>query len=198
MPSCAMSASPVAPRRVGPPGRSPARGRRAAAAPFAAALINTYSQIRQCGLFVPKPSCGPAYQRRRMCGLRQTVRGCPLTSAVGHGDCHSLRHSVAVRARAAGGLTAAVMAAGWLTRLTVVREPRASMRARSYHASPGGAKASLLWIALWMLSANRLVNRCEAVDKRGCGKVDNGEDASLAQVRKPLLSTRAMSFRSSA
>ena len=58
------------------------------------------------------------------------------------------------------------------------------MRARSYHASPGGAKASVLWIALWMLSANRLVNRCEAVDERGCGKVDNGEDASLAQAGK--------------
>jgi len=45
-----------------------------------------------------------------------------------------------------------------------------------------------------MLSANRLVNRREAVDERGCGKVDNGEDASLAQVRKPLLSTSAMRF----
>ena len=83
---------------------------------------------------------------------------------------------------------------GWRTRLTVVREPRASMRARSYHASPGDAKASVLWIVLWMLSANRLVNRCEAVDERGCGKVDNGEDARLAQVRKPLLSTSARRF----
>jgi hypothetical protein len=66
------------------------------------------------------------------------------------------------------------------------------MRARSYHASPGGAKASALWIGLWMLSANRLVNRCEAVDERDCGKVDNGEDASLAQAGKPLLSASAM------
>ena len=31
-----------------------------------------------------------------MRGLRRTVRGCPLPSAVGRGDCHSLRHSVAV------------------------------------------------------------------------------------------------------
>jgi hypothetical protein len=68
------------------------------------------------------------------------------------------------------------------------------MRARSYHASPGGAKASVLWIGLWMLLANRLFNRCEAVDERGCGKVDNGEDASLAQAGKPLLSTSAMRF----
>jgi hypothetical protein len=45
-----------------------------------------------------------------------------------------------------------------------------------------------------MLLANRPVNRCEAVDKRDCGKVDNGEDASLVQVRKPLLSTSAMRF----
>ena len=59
---------------------------------------------------------------------------------------------------------------------------------------PRGCKGSVLWIGLWMLSANRLVNRCEAVDERGCGKVDNGEDASLAQVRKPLLSKSAMRF----
>ena len=38
-------------------------------------------------------------------------------------------------------------------RLTAVREPRASMRARSYHASPGRCKASVLWIDLWMLWA---------------------------------------------
>ena len=29
--------------------------------------------------------------------------------------------------------------------------PRASMRARSYHASPGPAKASVLCIILWMI-----------------------------------------------
>ena len=68
------------------------------------------------------------------------------------------------------------------------------MRARSYHASPGGAKASVLWIDLWILLANRLLNRCEAVDEWGCGKVDNDEDASLAQVGNPLLSTSAMRF----
>ena len=66
-------------------------------------------------------------------------------------------------------------------RLTAVREPRASMRARSYHASPGRCKASVLWIDLWMLWTNRLVNRCEAVDGRGCGKVDNGENVSLCR-----------------
>jgi hypothetical protein len=32
-----------------------------------------------------------------------------------------------------------------------------------------------------MLSANRLVNHREAVDEQDCGKVDNREDASLAQ-----------------
>ena len=68
------------------------------------------------------------------------------------------------------------------------------MRARSYHASPGGCKASVLWIGLWMFSANRLVNPCEAVDEQGCGKVDNGEDASLAQVGNSLLSTSGMRF----
>ena len=56
------------------------------------------------GLFVPKPSTDAGYQRRSTRGPRQTVRGCPLTSTVGRGDCHSLRHSVA-RARTAVGLT---------------------------------------------------------------------------------------------
>ena len=63
---------------------------------------------RTAGLFVPKPSCGPAYQRRSARGLRQTVRGCPLTSAVGRGDCHSLRHPVAVRTRTSVSLARSV------------------------------------------------------------------------------------------
>jgi hypothetical protein len=40
-----------------------------------------------------------------------------------------------------------------------------------------------------MLSANRLVTCCAAVDERGCGKVDNSSDASLAEVEKLPLST---------
>ena len=60
------------------------------------------ARTRTRGLFVPKPSCGTAYQRRSMCGLRQTVRGCPLKSAVGRGDCHSLCHSVCSRASMSG------------------------------------------------------------------------------------------------
>jgi hypothetical protein len=55
--------------------------------------------IRQLGFFVPKPSCDTAYQRRSARGLRQTVRACPLTSIIGRGDCHSLRHSVVVCTR---------------------------------------------------------------------------------------------------
>jgi len=59
-------------------------------------------------------------------------------------------------------------------------------RAQGQHESallsrqPRVCEASVLWIGLWMLSANRLVKRCEAVDEQGCGKVDNREDASLA------------------
>jgi hypothetical protein len=56
------------------------------------------------------------------------------------------------------------------------------MRARSYHASPGVCQASVLWIVLWMLWINMLVSRCEVVDERGCGKVDNDEDANLTRV----------------
>jgi len=47
------------------------------------------------------------------------------------------------------------------------------MRACSYHASPGGSKASVLCISLWMVYQNMLVNRYAAVYMRGCGKVDN-------------------------
>ena len=75
---------------------------------------------------------------------------------------------------------------------------RASTRARSYRASPGGCKASVLCISLWMLSANRLVTCHAAVDERGCGKVDNSEDASLAQVGKLLLSTTGGTIHSAA
>ena len=60
--------------------------------------------------------------------------------------------------------------------------PRASMRARSYQASPGPAKASALCISLWMVQVNLLVNQGVAVEKRGCGKVDNRWDADLMQV----------------
>ena len=47
------------------------------------------------------------------------------------------------------------------------------MRARSYQASPGPAKASALCISLWMVQVNLLVNQGVAVEKRDCGKVDN-------------------------
>ena len=52
------------------------------------------------------------------------------------------------------------------------------MRACSYHASPGGSKASVLCISLWMIYPNTLVSCCAAVDERGCGKVDNRRNAS--------------------
>jgi hypothetical protein len=63
--------------------------------------------------------------------------------------------------------------AGRPTASTDAKDPGASMRACSYHASPGGCKASVLCISLWMIYANTLVSRCVAVDERGCGKVDN-------------------------
>ena len=47
------------------------------------------------------------------------------------------------------------------------------MRARSYHASPGACHPSALWMSLWMIWLKMLVNYYIAVDKRGCGKVDN-------------------------
>jgi hypothetical protein len=60
------------------------------------------------------------------------------------------------------------------------------MRARSYQASPGPAKANVLCITLWMVWVNLLVNHCIAVDRRGCGKVDNRWDADLMQVAGPF------------
>jgi hypothetical protein len=60
------------------------------------------------------------------------------------------------------GLTPAVKEDDWL--LAHAQGPRASMRARSYHASPGPAKASALCISLWMIWVNTLVNSHIAVD----------------------------------
>jgi len=53
------------------------------------------------------------------------------------------------------------------------------MRARSYHASPRLAKASVLCIILWRILVNMLVNHRLAVDRRGCGNVDNMQNAVL-------------------
>ena len=67
--------------------------------------------------------------------------------------------------------------------------PGASLRACSYHASPGACQASVLCISLWMLSVNMLVNHCRAVDGRNCGKVDNCRDVKPHRVAGFRLST---------
>ena len=59
------------------------------------------------------------------------------------------------------------------------------MRARSYQASPGPAKASALCISLWMIQVKMLVNHYIPVDERGCGKVDNRWDGNLVQKESP-------------
>ena len=61
-------------------------------------------------------------------------------------------------------------------------EPRASMRACSYHASPGPGQANVLWIELWTIYVNTLVNRSTAVDEGCCGKVDNRCETGSCQV----------------
>ena len=53
------------------------------------------------------------------------------------------------------------------------RRPRASVRACSYHASPGASHGTGLCMCLWMICRNSLVNDPATVDSRGCGKVDN-------------------------
>ena len=88
-----------------------------------------------------------------------------------------VRLTAAMTATAAGGSIAA-----W--------DPRANVRARSYHASPGGCKASVLCIRLWMLSINRLVSHYASVDGRGCGKVDNCQSVGFAHVVRRLVHKR--------
>jgi hypothetical protein len=66
---------------------------------------------------------------------------------------------------------------------TRAEEPRASMRACSYHASPGPGQGNVLWIGLWMIYINTLVNLSTAVDEGCCGKVDNRCDAGPARSR---------------
>jgi len=61
-------------------------------------------------------------------------------------------------------------------------EPRASVRACSYHASPGPGQGNVLWIGLWMIYVNTLVNLSTAVDEGCCGKVDNRCDTGSCQV----------------
>ena len=61
-------------------------------------------------------------------------------------------------------------------------EPRASMRACSYHASPGPGQGNALWIGLWMIYVNTLVNLSTAVDEGCCGKVDNRCETGSCQV----------------
>ena len=61
-------------------------------------------------------------------------------------------------------------------------EPRASMRACSYHASPGPGQGNVLWIELWTIYVNTLVNRSTAVDEGCCGKVDNRCETGSCQV----------------
>ena len=53
------------------------------------------------------------------------------------------------------------------------RGPRASMRACSNHADPGPGQGNVLWIGLWMIYVNTLVDPSTAVDERCCGKVDS-------------------------
>src|SRR5450755_1852575 len=65
---------------------------------------------------------------------------------------------------------------------TRAEEPRASMRACSYHASPGPGQGNVLWIGLWMIYINTLVNLSTAVDEGCCGKVDNRCDTGSCQV----------------
>jgi hypothetical protein len=60
--------------------------------------------------------------------------------------------------------------------------PRASVRACSYHASPGPGQANVLWIGLWMIYVNTLVKLSTAVDEGCCGKVDNRCGAGSCQV----------------
>src|SRR5450755_4107184 len=65
---------------------------------------------------------------------------------------------------------------------TRAEEPRASMRACSYHASPGPGQGNVLWIGLWMIYVNTLVKLSTAVDEGCCGKVDNRCDTGSCQV----------------
>ena len=61
------------------------------------------------------------------------------------------------------------------------KDPGASLRACSYHASPGGSKASVLCISLWMIYSNTLVSPCENVENVVVEKWITAETPALAQ-----------------
>lgn len=48
-------------------------------------------------LFVPKPNTGRDHQRRSTPSVGHAVRGRPLASTAGGGDCHSVGHSIPAR-----------------------------------------------------------------------------------------------------
>ena len=66
------------------------------------------------------------------------------------------------------------------------------MRARSYHASPGPGQVNVLWIGLWMICVNTLVDPSTAVDERCCGKVDSRCDTAVMPGRGPSVIHRAI------
>ena len=104
----------------------------------------------------------------------------PGSARLGFGDAAGADFE-AVGAEPSGHDQRAVKARATLPR-TRAGEPRASMRACSYHASPGPGQGNVLWIGLWMIYVNTLVSLSTAVDEGCCGKVDNRCDTGSCQV----------------
>jgi hypothetical protein len=70
---------------------------------------------------------------------------------------------------------------------SLAADRRASVRACSYHASPGASQRNNLCINLWAIWVNAQVSHFIAVDARGCGKVDNrtAQSCQAAALRCP-------------
>jgi len=120
-----------------------------------------YARLERAGANLMSVNLTGAYLIRANL-IRANLMGADLPSRPGHDQ-------RAVKARAA------------LPRMRA-GEPRASMRACSYHASPGPGQGNVLWIGLWMIYVNTLVNRSTAVDEGCCGKVDNRCETGSCQV----------------
>jgi hypothetical protein len=70
---------------------------------------------------------------------------------------------------------------------SLAADRRASVRACSYHASPGASQRNNLCMDLWAIWVNAQVSHFIAVDARGCGKVDNrtAQSCQAAALRCP-------------
>jgi len=162
---------------------------RAVAAP--GALVRADKHVRGCRVEVPVAAFAIRPQLQHMTSIdsqpRQEQASIPVRPPSRRADpanlCGHRSPTAAMTAAMAGRSTAATDPGPARERAPIMTAP--------------GRKASVLCISLWILSANRLVTCCAAVDERGCGKVDNsltpGREASAVHNQREVSTVQPVS-----